>query len=237
MKRIVISQPMLLPWAGFFEQIKVADTFVHFEDVQFPLGRSFCSRVQVKTALGTRWLTVPVRRRGKQLIRDVVIDDSKDWKNSHFLIIKSSYGKAPFYQTLMDLIDSIYKHNTGSISKFCIHGIEIISDFLNLECNFTLSSGYQKSTAGTEKILKIVKEECGNVYITGHGAKNYLDHSLFEREGLKVEYMNYGLRQYPQLHGPFTPYVSIIDMIAHLGEEAHELIEANTTSWKDFIKS
>ena len=29
---VVISQPMFLPWIGLFEQVKVADHFVHYDD-------------------------------------------------------------------------------------------------------------------------------------------------------------------------------------------------------------
>ncbi len=57
---VVISQPMLFPWAGMFEQIRLADVYVHYPDVQFSKG-SFTNRVQVKTAGGSRWLTLPLR--------------------------------------------------------------------------------------------------------------------------------------------------------------------------------
>ena len=56
--RVVISQPMLFPWVGLFEQIRAADVYVHYDDVQFSKG-SFTNRVQIKTARGPRWLTVP----------------------------------------------------------------------------------------------------------------------------------------------------------------------------------
>ena len=67
MKTVVVSQPMFLPWIGIFEQVSIADLFVHYDDVQFPQGRSFSSRVQVKAEQGCRWLTVPVRRDGKAI--------------------------------------------------------------------------------------------------------------------------------------------------------------------------
>ena len=57
---IVGSQPMFLPWIGFFEQIKLADVFVHDDEVE--LSRpSFTTRVQVKTDRGSAWLSEPIR--------------------------------------------------------------------------------------------------------------------------------------------------------------------------------
>ena len=56
---LVISQSMYFPWVGMLEQIRLADVFMHYDDVQ--LARGFYNRVQVKTAQGARWLTVPLR--------------------------------------------------------------------------------------------------------------------------------------------------------------------------------
>ena len=57
--QIVISQSMLFPWIGLMEQIRLADVFVHYNDVQFSKG-SFVNRVQIKTSQGTKWMTVPL---------------------------------------------------------------------------------------------------------------------------------------------------------------------------------
>jgi len=54
--RIVISQSMYFPWVGLLEQIRLAEFFVHYDDVQ--LTRVFTNRVQVKTAQGSKWITV-----------------------------------------------------------------------------------------------------------------------------------------------------------------------------------
>ena len=61
-KTVVISQPMFFPWVGIFEQIRLADIFVHFDDVQLPWGSSFINRVQIKTKDGIKWLTIPIRK-------------------------------------------------------------------------------------------------------------------------------------------------------------------------------
>lgn len=234
MKRVVISQPMLLPWIGIFEQLKASDIFIHYDDVQFPQGRSFSSRVQVKTQQGSRWLTVPVKHDGKQLIRDIKIDTTKNWKESHIGVFRQCYRQAPFGKIALELIESIYSMEGDSLSEFCIFGIEKMAAFLDLDCEFALSSKYNFKSSSSRKLLDIVMAEKGNVYITGHGAKNYLDHELFESHGINVEYIQYVLNEYPQLNGQFTPYVSMIDVIANVGERASELIKAESINWKEF---
>ena len=72
-------------------------------------------------------------------------------------------------------------------------------------------------------------------YVTGLGARNYLDHQLFEDAGIRVEYMCYEKAIYPQLHGEFTPHVSILDLIANTGKEGVENIRSGTTYWKNYL--
>jgi hypothetical protein len=76
----------------------------------------------------------------------------------------------------------------------------------------------------------------GNVYVTGHGARNYFDHELFERHGISVEYMDYQKIPYPQLHGAFTPYVTILDLIANCGAESMAYLQSGTVRWREFVE-
>ena len=48
-KTVVVLQPQFFPWRGVFEQIRLADEFVHLDDAQFQKG-GFTNRVQLKTA-------------------------------------------------------------------------------------------------------------------------------------------------------------------------------------------
>ena len=89
---------------------------------------------------------------------------------------------------------------------------------------------------GSQRVLDIVKSYDGDVYITGHGALRYLDHELFESQGVRVEYIDYQKHPFRQLHGMFTPYVSALDLIANEGPEGRRVISSGTVYWKDFIK-
>jgi hypothetical protein len=89
--------------------------------------------------------------------------------------------------------------------------------------------------ASSSRVLDIVLALGGRRYITGHGARNYLDHGLFEEAGVRVEYMDYQRLPYPQQHGQFTPYVSVLDLIANCGPEGRKFICSGSVYWKEFI--
>ena len=99
------------------------------------------------------------------------------------------------------------------------------------------SSALKTEGTAWRRLLSIVKAVGGTRYVTAHGAANYLDHEAFERAGIAVEYMDYSKTPYPQLHGEFTPYVSIVDLIANLGTAAHAAIRPKTIPWRDFLSA
>ena len=47
--------------------------------------------------------------------------------------------------------------------------------------------------------------------------------------------MDYKMNKYSQMFGKFTPYVSILDLIACEGKGGIEYINSMTISWKEFI--
>ena len=90
--------------------------------------------------------------------------------------------------------------------------------------------------AGSQRVVDIVKALGGRRYITGWGARNYLDHQLFEDSAIRVEYMDYQALPYAQLHGDFTPYVSVLDLAANMGREGSDYIRSGTSYWRQWME-
>lgn len=235
-RRIVISQPMFFPWAGIFEQIRLADVFVHYDDVQFPQGRSFISRVQIKTPKGQQWLTAPVQRKGQSLIRDVKLDSEQPWRDKHLRTLELNYKKAPFVDDMLNLVQSVYRIDTDWLSELNIAGTEQVCRYFGLDVEFQTSSDMPTETHSSQKLIDLTTRLQGDVYITGHGARNYLDHEAFKSVGIDVEYMDYQKVPFSQQHGPFTPFVSILDLIANEGVQGKRVIQSPSIPWREFIK-
>jgi hypothetical protein len=70
--------------------------------------------------------------------------------------------------------------------------------------------------------------------VTGHGAANYLDHEMFEAAGVAVEYMAYSKTPWPRQGPVFTPFASILDLIANTGPAAVERLRPATVGWRAF---
>ena len=226
---------MFLPWIGLFEQIRLSDVFVHYDDVQLPQGRSFISRVQIKTANGIQWLTVPIdRSKSGKLINEVIIFDEQNWRNKHLNSIRHAYAPAPYFRSMFALVENLYSHASVRLAEFNITATEQIAAGLGLAPVFMRSSSLNVTGSSTERLINLCEATNCDVYVTGHGALNYLDHEQFERKGITVRYIDYRKVAYPQLHGDFTPYVSILDAIANCGDDTRDLLCSESVYWRDF---
>src|SRR2546429_3846337 len=140
-RTLVVSQPMFLPWVGLFEQIRLADVFIHYDDVQFPQGRSFVSRVQLKTIKGVSWLTVPIDHTNSgKLINEVLLLKSEEWRDKHLRTIRHAYARRPHFSLMSELVEKIYAEPTDHLAEFNITATERIAQWLGLAPQFMRSS-------------------------------------------------------------------------------------------------
>ncbi|WP_438750367.1 WbqC family protein [Pararhizobium sp. O133] len=235
-RNIVISQSMYFPWVGLLEQIRLADVFVHYDDVQYSKG-SFSNRVQVKGVNGVSWMTLPLRDyHFGQRIDEVMLDDRTDWRGRHREILRQAYLKAPFREDMLGVVDRVFVQDAGTVADIARLSMLELAAYFGLSPRFLSSEALPVPGASSERVCDIVEHLDGKVYITGHGARHYLNHGLFEEKGISVEYMRYERTPYPQLHGDFTPYVTALDLIANCGSEGAAMINSGTIGWKEFTQ-
>ena len=234
---VVVSQPMFLPWIGLFDQMRLADVFVHYDDVQLPRGRSFITRVQVKTHDGVRWLSLPVERQDSgALICETRISEAGDWRRKHLETLRHSYGKAANFPALQEIAQEILRCPVSNLADFNIQALERIAGVLGLTCRFRRASELSVAGRGSERLLSICTHLGASAYLTGHGGRNYLDHGAFERKGIAVRYMDYAAKPWPQMHGPFTPFVTILDLMAAAPfADARQHFQSRSVDWKIFL--
>lgn len=227
---------MYFPWVGLLEQVRLADIFIHYDDVQY--ARGFYNRVQAKTANGSKWITVPLSNHHRgQRIDEVLIDNQTDWRSQHRHALKQAYMKAPYRDEMLALVDEVFSKSATFLSDVSRESIYALVRYFKLDTKveFMSSSDMNISGASSQRLHDLCVAVAADVYITGHGARNYLDHDLFERSGINVEYMKYDIIPYSQLHGDFTPYVSALDLVANFGQEGARVITSNSIYWKDFL--
>ncbi|MES3016278.1 MAG: WbqC family protein [Bacteroidota bacterium] len=226
---------MYFPWVGMFEQIRLANTFVFYDDVQFSKG-SFTNRVQIKTANkeGFKWITVPIENLKLGIkINEAIVNDSKGWRSEHYSLLENSYKSTPYFTDMFELVHNVLEKDYAMLSDISVASMKEVCRYYNLNPDFFISSQMDIGGKSSDRVFEIVRTLSGSNYITGHGAKNYLDHKLFDGNGIDVQYMDYKKTPYPQILGDFNPYVSILDLIANTGKDGIQYINSSTKSWKE----
>lgn len=235
--KVAISQSMFFPWVGFLEQLKLADVYVFYDDVQFSKG-GFTNRVQVKANDGVKWMTVPLAgHKMGQVIEEVNIKPKQEWVNCHLALLEQNLGNTEHFGEALELVKSVYNREHHGLASLARDSFMALADYFGIctETRFIDVAELGIDGASSQRVYEVVKVLGGTEYITGHGARNYLDHELFESAGIQVKYMAYGCREYPQQHGEFTPYVSTLDLIANCGKAGSSCICSDAVYWKEFL--
>lgn len=225
--RTVISQPMYFPWCGFINQVLLSDTFVNYDDVQ--LSRGFYNRVQVKIPSGIKFVTVPIRKRRQDLlINSAEISYDTDWVSNHRAMFHESFKQCKFRNDALEIFDRVHEKKYKYLSDLSFQSIIEILKYLKIydHREYVSSSDLNLHGSGSQRLLDITMHLGASTYITGHGAINYLNHELFEKNKISVQYMNYRIKRYNQSHGDFTPFVSSLDAIAHIGPATIDILDS-----------
>ncbi|MBI4851641.1 MAG: WbqC family protein [Acidobacteria bacterium] len=219
--RVVILQPGYLPWLGFFDQLRRADCFVIYDDVQYT-RRDWRNRNRIKTKSGEIYLTVPIINRGRfhQLIKDAEIDYSQNWTYKHLTTISTSYKRAPFFENYYPALVSILSSKPKYLIDLNIQIIQTCANWLAIKTPIIFSSNLNASGSSTLRLVNICKELKADSYLTGDAASAYLDKTLFDKANIKLEYHGYKHPIYNQLYPPFLPYMSIIDLLFSQGDDS-----------------
>ena len=223
---IVVLQPGYLPWLGFFDQLRRADVFVYYDDVQYNT-HGWRNRNRIKTKQGPLWLTVPVRHSGlsKPRILDVQIDTTTNWAKKHVASIRQAYAAAPFLKQYAPALEELLLRPWTRLVDLDIAVAGLTAAWLGLQQPVLRSSELGIEGGQSQRLVNICHHFGATTYLSGNAASDYLDVPLFEQNGVTVQWQDFAHPVYPQLHGEFVPFLSAIDLILNCGEASRGVLE------------
>lgn len=224
--RCVILQPSYIPWRGFFDLIHRADVFVFYDDVQYD-KHGWRNRNRIKTPSGPQWLTIPVHSRGVTSgvsIKDVAINNDSDWPRKHLASLRQNYAKAPHFADYLPWLERVYAAPPSLLADFTISTTIELAVTLGIATRFVRSSELSVGGGKTDRLIAITKHLGCDQYLTGPSARAYIEPGKFAAAGIGLEYIDYRYPEYPQLHPPYDPQVSILDLLFMTGTAAPRYI-------------
>jgi len=225
MKKVAVLQSNYIPWKGYFDIINEVDLFIFYDDVQYTKN-DWRNRNKVKSVSGSQWLTIPVSSSIDQLIYEVGFQNSM-WGIKHFKTLSALYSRAPFFKLYKPFLEDIYLNRQWkSLSEFNQFTIKFIStEILGITTKFKDSREFNCTGNKLDRLLDLLTKAEAELYVSGPAAQDYIDSSRFESQNIELVYMDYSnYKEYDQLYPPFDHYVTILDLLFHLGPDSAEYI-------------
>ncbi len=226
-KRVAIIQSNYVPWKGFFDLINAVDEYIILDSVQFT-RRDWRTRNRIKTAGGERWLSIPVSAHQHRSLRinEVEIANA-DWSRRHWDALRSAYLRTPFFAHQARWLEPLYQDLSSErlLTRVNERLLRAICAELGIGTVISRDTDYAlpRDESASARLLSLCLQTGASAYVSGPSARAYLDTSLFEAQGVEVNWMEYAdYPIYPQPHGPFRHEVSILDLLFCTGPSARE---------------
>jgi len=226
---VVILQPFYLPYCGVFELVRLADTFVFYDDVKVS-RQNWQSRNRIKTAQGTQWLVVPLLGSNDAMIHDAGVNEDEPWRRKHRTAVEQAYAKAPHRDLVLDALGPFWDRAWPNLAELNIATFTRLCELMAVTTRFVRSSELDVPGLASQRVLDICRALGASRYISGPSARSYLDEPSFGSAGIELCYHRFEHPQYRQLHGEFVPNLSVVDILANEGPEAGSIVRGCGTA-------
>jgi len=216
--KAAIHQLQYWPGLRFFAKMRAADLFIYLDDVQFE-KREFQNRNRIRTPRGWQYLTAPVVSKGRfsQKINEVELDNPADWLKDHLQAVKQNYARAPFFKQYLPAIETLYSRDYRLLADLAIATMDLLKDAFGIKTPVKFSSEFKIDEVSSARLAKLCAAAGADGYLSGSGAKAYLDPGVFSFAGIKLSWQEFSPRPYPQAFPGFEPDMSALDLLLNCG--------------------
>lgn len=213
-------------------KVMAADIFVYLDTVQFSKN-GLQNRNQVKTGSSAHWLTVPVKQKLGQSIRDTEVADVKATRK-HLKTLQANYAHSEGWRRWETELATLLESEPRSLSELAIASTEWLLSKLRTDTKRVRASELSATEGHASKLVaSLCAQLNATTYLTGSGALEYLDLEDFRSINCNVQVQQWKSLTYQQqqVNSEFIPNLSCLDLVLNVPDQAAELIQASG-SWK-----
>ena len=163
--------------------------------------QTYRNRAEIMTAGGVRTLTVPTIRENHSRTEEVAIDYKERWNIIHLRTLEAAYSASPYFLYYKDELETLLMHRYEKLMDLNEALLKWVLKILKTDCQLHRTDDYQK----------VYSLDFRNTFSPKHP---------YPTEGMKNYYQVFSDRI------PFTPNLSIIDLVMNLGPEAKTYLKS-----------
>lgn len=219
-------QPAYLPYLGLFYKMTQCDKFMFMDHLQFEI-KLYQNRNYVRSSTGRILLTVPVLTKGRSLQRtdEVMIENALPWTKKHWLTVFYNYHNAPFFNDHRDFFEQVYAKPWQRLMDLNLAITLYLMKCFGIEKEVLFSSQCNLAGQKTALLTDACRKTGADTYVSGWGAKSYVDVTEFRRLGLHHRFARLTHPVYPQQGEPFIPNLSAVDLLFNCGPESRRILD------------
>ena len=235
-----IHQPHYFPWLGYLDKMAKADQFIILDEVQLT-DRSPMIRNKFLSFDGSeKMLSLSVQKKGyrEKKTKDIELFNIEKVQECHRKFFEYNYKKAVHFDEIMEVIHPIFCRSYCKLIEIQMDTVFLLKRLFSIDTDIIYQSHlqYDRENKKSDLIQALCNEVGADVYLSGNGARKYMDVSSFERDGIHVVYQNFAYPVYQQFRlRDFVPNLSSLDILFHLGiDDAKYIFWENVKRGKEF---
>lgn len=231
---VSIHQPHYFPWLGLIEKIACSDHFIFLDNVQFEKN-GWQNRTRYSTSDGIKFLTLPVRQKGVLsqtiTISDIELADTNA-PIKHWRTLSQRYAGRPGWKLIASKMEAVLCTPYKTLMPLCIATTTLTLEVYKIMPSILYSSNLRADGLKGDRVINLVSAAKGDAYLSGSGAKAYLDAAAFEKSGLGLSFQEFKHPEYAQSTGvEFQPAAFALEWFIEHPDNAvktfHEHLRAN----------
>ena len=216
--KIAIMQPYFLPFIGYFSLINEVDEFILFDTPQF-IRHGWIERNRILKQNGEPlYIKVPLKKHTREtVIKDLVINNSENWKDKILAQLVPYKKKAPYYWKVVELLKRSWDIETDSIVELNYRTLKTICQYLEIKTPIKIWSEMNikidEVNSPDEWALNICKALGANSYLNPIGGLDFFDKTKYENDDIEINFIEMISVKYNQFSNEFAPFLSILDVM------------------------
>lgn len=239
--KLGMNQPYFFPYLGFYQLIEAVDRFVIYDNLNYiQYGWINRNRFLVVGGEPAYFNALTEESSPNKRIRDIKLSSKTNWRRKLLNTFFLNYKKCPFFAETYDLIETIVRHETDSLSELATRSITQVCQYLRITTDIVENPIFEELEASLKtgdfsaafptiqlarperkvfRVIAVCHMMKAAEFRNAIGGQALYDKSDFQANGVDLYFLRSRDEPYQQTTSQYYPGLSITDVLMNCGKE------------------